>query len=176
MYNANIQTFWHKKKCIKTWCNSKSLWIMSIFLGWFFGPKMVRFFRSKMYQLYNTYSPLLPNIKEIIVKHWLMHIVPLTMRHHLFLEFWLVDTWFFCWRHYRSITRLKNEPQSNIRRGKKLGVQLSHKNSPCSVSTTALKKLSAKNKQVIVHKLPFEKIFIGLITLKNNNKYRLQYI
>ena len=26
-----------------------------------------------------------------------IYTVPLTIRHHLFLEFWLVDTWFFCW-------------------------------------------------------------------------------
>ena len=57
-----------------------------------------------------------------------IHIVRLTMRHHLFLKFWLVDTWFFAdWRHHRAVTRLESVRQSNIRRGKKLGVQLSHK-------------------------------------------------
>ena len=55
-------------------------------------------------------------------------IVRLTMRHHLFLEFLLVDTWFFThWRHHRAVTRIENVRQSNIRRGKKLGFQLSHK-------------------------------------------------
>ena len=50
------------------------------------------------------------------------------MRHHLFLKFWLVDTWFFAdWRHHHAVTHLKNLPQSNIRRGKNLGVQMSHK-------------------------------------------------
>ena len=54
--------------------------------------------------------------------------VRLTMRHHLFLEFWLVDTWFFAdWRQHRGVTHLENVRQSNIRRGKKLGVQLSLK-------------------------------------------------
>ena len=52
------------------------------------------------------------------------------MRHHLFLEFWLVYTWFFThWRHHRAVTRLENVRQSNIRRDKKLGFQLSHKHS-----------------------------------------------
>ena len=57
-----------------------------------------------------------------------IHIVRLTMRHHLFLEFWSVDTWIIAdWRHHRAVTRLENVRQSNIRRGKKFGVQLSHK-------------------------------------------------
>ena len=50
------------------------------------------------------------------------------MRHHLFLEFWLVDTWFFThWRHHRDVTYIEYVRQPNIRRGKKLGFQLSHK-------------------------------------------------
>ena len=57
-----------------------------------------------------------------------MHIVRLTMRHHLFFEFWLVGTWFFApWRHHCAVTRLENLCQSSIRRGKKVGFQLSHK-------------------------------------------------
>ena len=56
------------------------------------------------------------------------HIVSLTMRQHLFLEFWLVHTWFFAnWRHNRAVTHLENVRQWNIRRGKRLGFQLSHK-------------------------------------------------
>ena len=56
------------------------------------------------------------------------HIVRLTISHHLFLEFWLVNTWFFAhWRHQRAVTRLENVRQLNIRRGKKLGSQLSHR-------------------------------------------------
>ena len=59
----------------------------------------------------------------------------LTMGHHLFLEFWLVDTWFFAdWRHHRAITRLENVRQSNIRRGKKQVFQLLHKH-PFSVGS-----------------------------------------
>ena len=31
------------------------------------------------------------------------------MWHHLFLEFWLVGTWFLDdWRHQRAVTRLEN--------------------------------------------------------------------
>ena len=57
-----------------------------------------------------------------------IHIVRLTMRHHLFLKFWLVDICFFAdWRHHRAVTRLESVRQSNIRRSKKLGVQLSYK-------------------------------------------------
>ena len=56
------------------------------------------------------------------------HIVPLTMRHHLFLELWLVKTWLFAdWRQHRAVTHLENVRQSNTRRDKKLGFQLSHK-------------------------------------------------
>ena len=57
-----------------------------------------------------------------------LHIVHLTMRHHLFLKFWLVDTWFFAdWRHHHAVTCLENVCQSNIRRSKNLGFHLSHK-------------------------------------------------
>ena len=45
-----------------------------------------------------------------------------------FLEFWLTDTWIFVyWRHQRALTRLENVRQLNIRRGKKLGFQLSYR-------------------------------------------------
>ena len=37
IYNENIQTFWHRKLCMKTRYSSKSL---TIFLIWFFGRKM----------------------------------------------------------------------------------------------------------------------------------------
>ena len=50
------------------------------------------------------------------------------MRRHLFLDFWLVVTWFFAdWRNHRAVTHLEDVRQSNVRRGKKLGFQLSHK-------------------------------------------------
>ena len=50
------------------------------------------------------------------------------MWQHVFLEFWLVNTWFFAhWRHQRVVTRLENVRQLNIRRGKKLGFLLSHR-------------------------------------------------
>ena len=67
----------------------------------------------------------------VVRKSPILHIVRLTVRHHLFLEFWLVDTWFFThWRHYRAATRLENVRQSNTRRSKRLGFQLSHKHPP----------------------------------------------
>ena len=57
-----------------------------------------------------------------------IHIVRLRMRHHLFLVFWLVGTWFFAdWRHHRAVSRLENVRQPNIRWGEKLGFQLPHK-------------------------------------------------
>ena len=63
-----------------------------------------------------------------------IHIVRLTMWHHLFLVFWLVDTWFFAdWRHQRAATRLKNVRQPNIRTGKKLGFQLPYRHPSTNV-------------------------------------------
>ena len=54
------------------------------------------------------------------------HIVCLTIWHHLFLEFELVHTYFFAyWRHQRVVARVENMCQLNIRRGQKLGFQLS---------------------------------------------------
>ena len=47
----------------------------------------------------------------------------MAMRHHLFLEFWLVYTWDF------AEPRLESVHQSNIWRGKKLGFQLQEKHS-----------------------------------------------
>ena len=61
-------------------------------------------------------------------KAFLIHIVRLTIWHQLFLEFWLVDTWFFAhWRDQRVVTCLENVRQLNIRQGKKLGFQFSHR-------------------------------------------------
>ena len=36
IYNGNIRTFWHRKLCMKTWYNTKSLWILTFFLVWLF--------------------------------------------------------------------------------------------------------------------------------------------
>ena len=61
-------------------------------------------------------------------ENYIYHTVRLTIWHHLFLKFWLVDTWFFAhWRHQRAVTRLEIVGQLNIRRSKKLGFQLSHR-------------------------------------------------
>ena len=80
------------------------------------------------------------------------------MWHHLFLEFWLVDTWLLAyWRYQRAATRLENVRQLNIRQGKKLGFKLFHRwslnnNGNCSwiqvliVQKTSLREnLWAKN-------------------------------
>ena len=57
-----------------------------------------------------------------------IHIVRLAIRGHLFLQFWLVDTWTFAHpRDHRAVARLENVRQLNIRRGKKLSFQLSHR-------------------------------------------------
>ena len=41
---------------------------------------------------------------------------------------WLVNTWFFAhWHHQPAVTRLENVRHLNIRRGKKLGFQLPHR-------------------------------------------------
>ena len=77
-----------------------------------------------------THFPNIPWSQPLggICKQFANHLVRLTMKPHLFLEFWFVDAWFFAdWRHYRDVTRLENVRQSSIRRGKKLGFQLSHK-------------------------------------------------
>ena len=47
------------------------------------------------------------------------HIVRFTIWHHLFLEFWLVNIWFFAhWSHQLAAARLENVRQLNIRRSK----------------------------------------------------------
>ena len=62
-----------------------------------------------------------------IWKEWTMHTVRLTILLHVFLELWLVNTWFFAhWRHQRAVTRLENVRHLN-KRDKKLGFQLSHR-------------------------------------------------
>ena len=59
--------------------------------------------------------------KILQIPTWIqnLHTVCLTIWHHLFLEFCLVNTWFFAhWRHQRAVTRLENIRQLNIRRYK----------------------------------------------------------
>ena len=41
--NGNISALWDRKSCTKSWYSSKSLRILSVFLVWFFGPKMFRY-------------------------------------------------------------------------------------------------------------------------------------
>ena len=57
----------------------------------------------------------------------LKYIVLLIIWHHLFLEFWLVSTWFFVhWRHQRDVACLENVHQLSVRWDKKLSSRLSH--------------------------------------------------
>ena len=65
----------------------------------------------------------------------------LTIWHELFLEFWLVNTWFFAHsRDQRAATSLENVRQLNKRRGEKLGFYLSNRQ-------PLTKKLAKTNKQ-----------------------------
>ena len=124
------------------------LFLLSCFLGWecyrttvnvlkldshiifiFFDKILLKMIRNDFYFILKTL--FLFDISTFL--SWLFdyHIVRLTMWHLLFLGFWLIDTWFFAdWRHHRAVVRLENVRQSNIRRCKKLGFQLSHKHPP----------------------------------------------
>ena len=87
------------------------------------------------------------------------HIVTLTMWHHLFLEFWLLNTWFLAWWcHQRAVTHLENVRQLNIRRGRKLGFKLTH--------TQPLKLREAKStlmKYFHEHSLSISKIIFAFL-------------
>ena len=51
-----------------------------------------------------------------------------TIWYQLFLEFWLIHTWIFAhWRHQRAVTSLENVRQLNERWGKKLDINLLHR-------------------------------------------------
>ena len=75
---------------------------------------------------------------------------------HLFLEFWLVGTWFFAhWRHQSAVTCLEKVRQLNIRRGKKLYFQLSQKHTcygSCIVDNFVLLKIRYNIFVVVLHK------------------------
>ena len=54
--------------------------------------------------------------------------VRVTIWYQLFLEFWLVHTWIFAhWRYQLAVTRLENVRQLNERWGKKLDINLLHR-------------------------------------------------
>ena len=58
---------------------------------------------------------------------------------HLFLKFWLVYTWLSAHRRHQSaVTCFKNVLQLNIKRFKKLGFQLSHRQPPIQFCVFAL--------------------------------------
>ena len=87
------------------------------------------------------------------------HLVHLTMRHHLFLVFWLVDIWFFtCWCHHSAVTCLENVLQSNIRRGKKLGFQLSHKHRLWTKAPRQSGKLGLAQLWFVIHRKKLEEV------------------
>ena len=97
---------------------------------WPWGSQVI----DKKNSVFTIHDNTSSDVKSFIIRgftkknklYW--HIVRLTIWHHLFLEFWLVNTWFFAhWRHQRAVTRLENVRQLNIRRDKKLGFQLSHR-------------------------------------------------
>ena len=56
--NGNIPALWDRKSCLKSWYSSKSLRILSVFLVWFFGPKMFWYYQI----IY--YSSLPANLKR----------------------------------------------------------------------------------------------------------------
>ena len=69
---------------------------------------------------------------KILLKYLMLKIystlVRLTIWHHLFLQFWLVNTWFLLTDVTKSaVTCLESVRQLNIRKGKKLGFQLLHR-------------------------------------------------
>ena len=107
------------------------------------------------------------------------HIVRLSIWHHLFLEFWLVHTWFFThWRHQRAVTHLKNVRQLNIRRDKKLRFQLSHRQPLEHLRWLPLVKLepSSLNQQISVPAI-FDYIWYHEVHLHCNKKScKTQYL
>ena len=61
----------------------------------------------------------------------LLHIVRFTIWNQLFLLFWLVNTWFFAHPlDQRAVTHFENVSQLNITPGKKLVLELSHRQLP----------------------------------------------
>lgn len=57
IYIWNIRILWRRELCMKTWSRSKPLWILSIFVAWFFWPKMCntprpRIFLSLLYHFF----------------------------------------------------------------------------------------------------------------------------
>ena len=63
MYNWNREIFWHKKLCMKTWQSSKSLWIFSFFVVWFFGTKL-RWYSQLTYSC-RSFQSYLKNMKKL---------------------------------------------------------------------------------------------------------------
>ena len=88
-----------------------------------------------------------------------------------FLKFWLVSTWFFAhWRHQRAVRQL------NIRRGKKLVFQLSHRQPLTSkTSTVSFIKLFI---QIINYRINFFSLYTRkkiMLNKDNGSSLRKQY-
>ena len=65
---------------------------------------------------------------EVSRKFLTFYPVRVTTWYQLFLEFWLVHTWIFAhWRHQRAVTHFENVRQLNESWGKKLDINLLHK-------------------------------------------------
>ena len=93
-------------------------------------PNCTQFFQKYctcLYVLVGSFMSKWLRLKKIYSKlNCTFYIVRLTISHCLFLEFWLVHTWFFAhWRHQSTVTCLENVRQLNKRWGKKLGLPLS---------------------------------------------------
>ena len=106
------------------------------------------------------------NNKSNFLRSISLHIVPLAIWHYLFLELWLVDTWFFvhpCDQHAK--TRLGNVRQLNIRRSKKLGFQLSHTQPLCACNISRRNKTPLRH---LIKKMERLKNFKNLCILTQN--------
>ena len=116
---------------INNWWLSPFMFCIYVLL---FGPHMylrtscaiylIAFCGTKLNSEFITHS-LLEDNKLSFLHTTVLPIVRLTIWHHPFLEFWLINAWFFAhWRHQRAITRLNIMRQLNISWGEKLGFQL----------------------------------------------------
>ena len=144
--------FEFRERCIYASYNSKKLFLFPVTTIYFGMSWQVRKRLLDTYLLHSIYwygvlfafhvnsFYLLCCFKLLLDVNIRSHIVHLTIWHQLFLEFWLVHTWYFA--HSRSqhiVTRLENVRDLNIRQGKNLGFELSHRKTfrfyPLTIST-----------------------------------------
>ena len=94
------------------------------------------------------------------------HLVRLTIWHRLFLEFWLVNTWFYAyWHHQRAVTCLNNVRQLIIRRGKKQGFQLSHRQPLCFLLRSLFTSCFDEKVNLIFYKIIGLELIVCLLLL-----------